>query len=122
MNPTEPLEASTRLQHIVEAATEIVDFMGDRSFAEYQSDRMLRLAIERLLIIVGEALNRAIKAEPSVVNSITETPGIIAVRNRLIHDYPHISDERIWEIATYDVPRLLSEVRALLSAAGQNPA
>jgi uncharacterized protein with HEPN domain len=46
--------------------------------------------------------------------------GIIACRNQLVHNYPRISPERIWDIISNDLSVLLREVRALL--AGENPA
>ena len=124
MNELEQLERKTRLWHIEKAAEKIATFIAGRTLEQFSTDAMLRSAVERELIIIGEAMVRAQQADPGLVNLISDVPGIIACRNQLVHNYPRITADRIWEIVTEHVPVLLHEVRTLLSAppAGQIPA
>lgn len=124
MNQIEQLERQSRLWHIDHAASMILEFIADRSFDDYESNDLVRMAVERQLITVGEALRRALDVDPEIATHISEAPQIIACRNFLVHKYPHIDSEEIWRIIQVKLPVLLSEVRALLSAAGagQNPA
>ena len=124
MNELEQLERKTRLWHIEKAAGKITTFIAGRTLEQFATDAMLRSAVERELITIGEAMTRAEQVDPELVNLISDVPGIIACRNQLVHNYPRITADRIWEIVTEHVPVLLGEVRALLSSppAGQNPA
>jgi uncharacterized protein with HEPN domain len=75
---------------------------------------MLRSAVERQLEIIGEALSRAVAVDPRLRDRITETPRIIAFRNRLIHGYASVSDEVVWGIVQGKRPVLCREVHDLL--------
>ena len=120
MNELARLERKTRLWHIEKAANNIREFTAGRSLEHFLADSMLRSAVERELIIIGEAMARAEEVDPQLANLITDVPGIIACRNQLVHNYPRIAADRIWEIVSLHVRLLLREVRSLL--AGENPA
>ena len=52
-------KAQKYLYDMLNAIEHIEDFLGERrDFSVYQQDAMLRSAVERQLIIVGEAVNR----------------------------------------------------------------
>ena len=116
MNQLEQLERQSRLWHIVEAAESILQFAAGRTEEDYASDEMLRAATERLLITIGEALSRALKVDPDLASHISDVSQIIGCRNQLVHNYPGINAKTIWSIAQEDLPRLLAEVRVLLSS------
>jgi len=73
---------------------------------------MLRRAIERELEIIGEALNRIEKLNPTI--NITSKKQIINMRNRVIHGYDKIDDEIIWGVLVRHLPLLKIEVLELL--------
>ena len=75
---------------------------------------MLRSAVERQLMIVGEALNRLRKIEPELLDSITDSRKIVAFRNILVHGYDVIRNEVVWGILDSDLSTLTVEVSALL--------
>jgi uncharacterized protein with HEPN domain len=120
MNPVEQLERETRLWHIDHAVCMVLEFLAGRSYEEYASNELVRAAVERQLIIVGEALRRALQVDPTIAMHVSDVPQIIACRNFLVHQYPEIDAERIWHIIQVKLPILLTEVRALL--AGEIPA
>jgi uncharacterized protein with HEPN domain len=88
---------------------------ADRPLAEYQSDVLLRSAVERQLEIIGEALNQALKHFPELADRISESRQIIAFRNRLIHGYATIAADVVWAVVTGDLPRLRAKVEQLLA-------
>jgi hypothetical protein len=45
----------SRLEDILDAITDVTQFIAGRSFDEYQRDKLLRLAIERCIEIISEA-------------------------------------------------------------------
>ncbi|MCF8409143.1 MAG: DUF86 domain-containing protein [Crocinitomicaceae bacterium] len=86
----------------------------EKDFLKYKSNLMLKRAIERDLEIIGEAINRIITKESSFVDKITDSRAIIGLRNQVIHAYDSISDENIWAILINHLPKLKSEINALI--------
>jgi uncharacterized protein with HEPN domain len=101
------------LLDIQQAIEEIFLFLGEkRNFITYQEDLKTKKAVERNLEIIGEAVNRILKADSSI--QIKNAKNIIGTRNRIIHSYDNISDEVIWTIVSRELPDLLEEVKSLL--------
>ncbi len=101
------------LLDIQQAIEEIFLFLGEkRNFITYQEDLKTKKAVERNLEIIGEAVNRILKADSSI--QIKNAKNIIGTRNRIIHSYDNISDEVIWTIATRELPDLFEEVKSLI--------
>lgn len=112
-----PHDTKKYLFDISEACDFIEQFSRGKTFQDYQSDPMLRSAVERQFEIIGEALNRALQHDPSLRSEIHNTSRIIAFRNRLIHGYATISDEVVWGVLESNLPVLCLEVKQLLEKA-----
>jgi uncharacterized protein with HEPN domain len=98
----------------IEHAGELIGgFIDGKTLQDYLDDDLLRSGVERQLGIIGEAANQILKSFPEAAGAISDLPKIVAFRNRLIHGYAEISDTVVWAIASDDVPRLVSEVKAL---------
>ena len=82
-------------------------------YEDYCQDWQLRLAVERSIEIIGEAVNRILKLDPEI--PITNAKAIVGTRNRIIHAYDAISDDIIWAIVVNHLPLLKSEVTALMN-------
>ena len=100
---------------IQEAITEIDNYFIDnpKDFKHYQSNILLKRAIERDLEIIGEAVNRILKKDPEF--PIENAKRIISLRNQIIHAYDNISDENIWAIISKHIPSLKDEVSSLIN-------
>jgi uncharacterized protein with HEPN domain len=85
----------------------------NRSFAEFEPESTLRLAVERSLEIVGEAARQTSEALRS---SHPEIPWvtIIGQRNVLAHAYASLRGERLWETATQDMLPLIEAIDRIL--------
>ena len=114
MTPLEKAERQSRLWHIADACSAVLEFTAGRSIDDYRTTRMLRSAVERELSNLGEAMSRLRRLYPDIASQITDVPGIIGFRNELVHNYPAIDADVVWEIMQNEIPRLLAEVRALL--------
>jgi uncharacterized protein with HEPN domain len=89
------------------------EFMGDRrDFNVFMQKKHLRRSVERELEIIGEAVNRILRADPSF--EIDNARKIIATRNYVAHGYDKIDHETIWYIVTKQLSKLRAEVRQLL--------
>ena len=68
----------------------------------------------RLLEIVGEAAGRV--SQPTRdQNPQIAWPGIVALRNRLIHGYDQVDCDILWAIVENDLPVLVRELRQIVS-------
>jgi uncharacterized protein with HEPN domain len=108
------LEALKHLYDMQQACRLLTDFIAGKTFDDYSNDALLRSAVERQLTIVGEALNRLMKIEPTAASAITDARQIIAFRNILVHGYDVVRGEVVWGILETDLPTLTRDVDTLL--------
>jgi uncharacterized protein with HEPN domain len=103
------------LHDILIAIEDIDDFLGDgpRLYADFVANKMLRLAVERDIEIIGEAMNRILKVDPAF--SIPAARQIVNTRNYVIHAYDSLRPEMLWNIVIKDIPSLKSEVKKILA-------
>src|SRR4051794_12644411 len=101
------------------AANEAKEFMAERSVEEFVGSPLVMAAVERKLIIVGEALLRAEKIDRAIAESITNFRRILGFRHRLVHGYEHISARAVYAIVHDDLPILIRELEALLPFGGE---
>jgi uncharacterized protein with HEPN domain len=107
-------EAAGLLWDARKAAGLIADFVGNRTWQDYESDPMLRSAVEWQFQIIGDALNKLSRLDPAIAAEISDLPRIIAFRNVLVHGYAVIDEELVWEVSTRRAPDLAAQLRRLL--------
>jgi len=73
-----------------------------------------RSAVERKFEILGEALNRLQKSDPTLATQIPEHRKIISFRNVLIHGYDMIDESVVWSIVQQDLPTLAKQIDSML--------
>lgn len=101
------------LWDMLDAGRHAVGFVQGKTFEDYRSDRMLRMAVERCVEIVGEAARRVTREFRDQHPEIPWQP-ITAQRHVLAHDYDDIQDELIWRVATVHLPKLVEQLRPLV--------
>lgn len=105
------------LEQLIEYADEISsarERFGD-DIEDYLSDPFYRSGCTQFILQIGECVNRL---SDEFKNTHPEIPwsGIIGIRNLIAHRYNKLSDTRIWEIITVEIPELREYcVKALLS-------
>lgn len=105
-----------RIADIVESANEIAALVADGK-PSWDGDRVRRLAVERLLEIIGECA-RALTDEARDRSPTVPWSDIIGLRTVLAHHYHRVDPDQVWVIATAEVPRLLD---ALTGGARDQP-
>ncbi|MDP9365228.1 MAG: DUF86 domain-containing protein [Chloroflexota bacterium] len=105
-----------RLLDALLACRAIARYTASLDFAAYEQDELIRDAVERRLGVVGEALNRAAAADPILAERFPEIRRIVALRNRVIHEYDAVDDEIVWDVVTRRLPGLQARLEALLGA------
>lgn len=100
------------LSDILIAIELIENFTSDISdFDEYERDLKTQSAVERQLVIIGEALNKLKKSEPDLI--IENGRQMIGFRNRLVHAYDSIDNSIVWVILKKHLTNLKSEIEEL---------
>ncbi len=105
-------EDSIRLRHMLDSARESVALIKGKSRQDLVADRVLSLALVRLLEIVGEAANRV--TNPTRLES-PDIPWaqIVSLRNRLIHGYDAVDLDILWKILSEDLPALIKQLERI---------
>ncbi|WP_445738073.1 HepT-like ribonuclease domain-containing protein [Mariniflexile sp.] len=80
-------------------------------FNSYQNDLKTQSAVERQLVIIGEALNQLKKVEPHL--EIEHDKQIIGFRNRLVHAYDNIDNSIVWAIINRHLKKLKEEINTI---------
>lgn len=108
------MEKIRKLLYDVDAAISLIDsfMIGIESFEHYVSDLKTQSAVERQLVIIGEALVKVKKLEgaPFFENDVQ----IIAFRNRLVHAYNNIDNSIVWVILKRHLPLLKNDIHNAL--------
>lgn len=86
-------------------AREALELPGDRSREALSQDRVLQLALTRLVEVIGEAAGR-VSEQPRHKTVGIPWPPIIGMRNRLIHGYDVIDYDLLWDTVRNDLPAL----------------
>lgn len=101
------------LKDMLEHARECIEMLEGKSRAELAANRMLQLALTRLIEIVGEAANR-VSDETQQRHANLPWPKIIGMRNRLIHGYDVIDLDLLWETVATDLPTLVVQLEGIV--------
>lgn len=97
-----------RVLDIVEAAQEVVGLVADGKTA-WDADRVKRLAVERLLEMIGESARAMTEAGRSRYDGVPWND-IVGLRTVLAHHYHRIDPDQVWVIASVQVPSLLRQL------------
>src|SRR5438552_18714149 len=101
------------LWDIRESGREAAQLVAGLDYAGFLVNRPIRLAVERLLEIAGEAARRV---SPVYKAAHPEIPWskMIGQRNVLAHDYGVIDPEQLWDTLTESLPELIPRLDALI--------
>lgn len=103
------------LQHMLDHATEAVELTLGQTRDDLEEQRLLQLALVRLVEIVGEAAGRVSKDTQRRHPEIP-WPQIVSMRNRLIHGYDFVDHDILWQTIQEDLPLLIEVLLSVLAA------
>ncbi|KRA48322.1 DUF86 domain-containing protein [Devosia sp. Root635] len=116
-----PVSVRERLDHISQAIAEIRTILDGRTVEDIKTNRVLRLAFERLLEIISEASRY-------VPNDLREKYGqqipwqqVADIGNLVRHVYHRTSTQALWDIYQNDLDLLEAAIDAMLAATPPAP-
>lgn len=109
-----PRNAEQYLEDIVLAVRRIQEYVADFDFDEYVATPILRDAVERNLIIIGEAAGKLPESirqrEPSVDWGLAA-----AMRNIVVREYFGVDQRIVWDVVSNELAPLAAAAGRLLS-------
>ena len=84
------------VRHMLDHAREAVTLAQGKGRADLDDDRLLELALVRLLEVIGEAASR-VSGEDRARYPEVPWPQIVSLRNRLIHGYDAVDLDILWQ-------------------------
>ncbi len=106
-------ESRVRLRHMLDYAREALALSHGKSRLDLDTDRLLNLALTRLLEMIGEAANQVPREKQADYPEIP-WPQVIGLRNRLIHGYDIVDFDILWQIVTTDLPPLIAALEKIV--------
>jgi uncharacterized protein with HEPN domain len=106
------------LEDIRDAAAFVRQATANKTLDDYRGNRLLRQAVERNFEIIGEAVGRLAKLDPTTAARIGQHQRIISFRNLLIHGYDLIDDAQVWDVIQSDLTTLEAEIASILGESG----
>lgn len=107
-----PRDYRVFLQDVLEAITNVSEFVGPMTLDEFKADKKTLHAVVRNLEVIGEA----VKSVPQDVRErYPHVPWqrIAALRDILIHHYFEIDVDIVWDIVRNKLPELKLQLEAI---------
>jgi uncharacterized protein with HEPN domain len=101
------------LRQMLDHPREAVDMAKPRSRADLDGDRLLNLALTRLIEIIGEAANR-VSNDAQKEHLQIPWPQIVSMRNRIIHAYDDVDFDVLWNTIDLDLPPLIEQLQKII--------
>lgn len=100
-----------------------VELASGRTRVDLDADELFRLAMTRLLEVIGEAATRV---SPATRDHHPQIPwlSIAGMRNRLIHGYDVVDCDILWRVLQEDLPALIPQLEHVVAGfpgKGQSP-
>jgi uncharacterized protein with HEPN domain len=101
---------------MLEHAREAISHVSMRRREDLDADRLLRLALERLVEIVGEAANRVSAATQQRFVKVPWREAV-SMRHRVSHGYDTVDYDLLWDTIRDDFPPLIAALEDALNEA-----
>jgi uncharacterized protein with HEPN domain len=102
-----------RLQHMLDAAREAIEFSIGKGREDLNQDRLLVLGLVKTIEIIGEAGYQVTDETRKKLPNIPWAD-IIGMRHRLVHAYFSINLDILWRTVQDDLPPLISALELAL--------
>lgn len=108
------------VRHMLDIALSAVNKVDHVTREQFDADENLRLALAHLVQTLGEAARR-VSREFQLKHMDISWARIIGMRHKVVHDYLHVDYDIVWDVATHELPPLLSLLEELIRQSEQQP-
>ncbi len=98
-------------------AEEAIEILGETGLKAMVGDRVMQLALQRLVGTVGEAARR-VSQQTQEQHPAIAWRQIYEMRNRLAHPFDRADLKVLWNVIVNDLPRLVEQLEAIV---GRDP-
>lgn len=102
-----------RLQHMLDAVIEALKFTKGKNRIDLDNDRVLALALVKLLEIIGESA-AGLSDDFRSQHHTLPLKQMIGMRNRLIHGYFDVDLDIVWQTIVQDLPPLYKTLEKIM--------
>jgi uncharacterized protein with HEPN domain len=102
-----------RLEHILDAITNIEVFLTNMDFPQFQNSKLHLSATERQLEIIGEA-TASISSDTKLKYPEIEWQPIKQFRNIIAHEYFGVSTQIVWGVVKKELPGLKIQIQKVI--------
>ncbi len=113
--PKKPDKDRLRLLDMRDAAEKARRYAAGRTRADIEDDEILGSALVREVVVIGEAANHVSEETRALAPDI-DWGDIVGMRNNLVHAYWKINYDVLWDVITYKLPPLITELNRLIEA------
>ena len=113
-----PRDLRQLLEDVQKAIEKIERFTEGVSLEQYKGSEIVRSAVERNFITIGEAFARMKASSGEAVNKIDHAVRISNFRNFLVHEYESVDDEQVWTVVQKALPILKQQINAWAAELG----
>jgi len=107
------------LSDLRDQSKRVLTFTTNVTRESFGNDILRVYAVERCFEIIGEAMRRLERIDPSLAQRFERWQEVIAFRNLLAHSYYRVELDVVWSIIEDDVPKLLETAEHLLDKSGR---
>ncbi len=95
--------------HMLDTAREAQELLVGIDRERFDRDRMVQLALTRLIEVIGEAARRVSSDGRAQLPEIP-WPEVTGMRHRIVHDYLNVDLDKVWGTIVDDLPVLIAEL------------
>lgn len=110
-----PREWRIRIADMLDCIAAIRSYTHGLDFAAFADNRMLREAVERNFITIGEAV-RHVPAAISEHHPEIPWADLRGMRHAMVHEYPGVNLRIVWDTIRDDLPPLVGQLERLLES------
>ena len=103
-----------RLKHMLESAEAVLSFSKGKKRTDLDKDQLFLFGVLRGLEIIGEAAGKVSKKTQNVYPNLPWKQ-LVGMRNRLIHAYFDVDNDRIWKTIKEYIPSFIVQLRKTIS-------
>ena len=108
-----PKDDAVYLGNMLDSAHKIDDRVQGRSRTEFDVSEDLQIVLAFLIQTIGESASR-VSSEFRDQHPEIPWRQITGMRHRIVHDYMNIDADIVWQVATTNIPKLITQLSTII--------